>query len=432
MMTAEGMSIAGLRNLGNTCYFNAVLQALASSKRFRQYLAAICPLETLEDDERRLNFTSELHANLEALAPRERYLIAGAVEPRGLNEQLGKCILGFRGGRQQDAEEWFQLIMELCEEEYKKSQPMASLFDLIRDTNSDDDSKSTNPFYGLGGTLLECTICHMRKPMWTDRFLDLKLSLSPTMDARNVFQHLQDSWRHYTSQEQIEGVECTNCTLVKLIHVVKDQLAEYKVGDPMEFVDVPSLWEGGDSRNILRCDVVEWRQNLIDILTKRLITANKVCDLDMDGSGWSEEEQKWFSQNEIDDPRDCRRTYTTFLRYVRLMRCPDVLTFHINRNVFLHDAMVKLDTYLQFELTLSVEDLLLDHDSSGEDHVYDSLIYDAIAVIVHHGNEKGGHYTCYRRLSPGNWVHVSDDRVMHVPTSEVIRAKAYMLFYERR
>ncbi|EQC38899.1 hypothetical protein SDRG_03857 [Saprolegnia diclina VS20] len=429
-MVDDELSVAGLRNLGNTCYFNAVLQALASSKRFVAHLDEICPMddddEATPGDDRCLAFTSVLQHYLHELSPRPRSTIGGAVEPRLLNAQLGKSIQGFRGNRQQDAEEWFQLIMELCEDEYKKTQPKGSLFDLIGRA----PAESHNPFYGLSGTLLECTRCHMRKPMWTDRFLDLKLSLCGSMDGRHVFNHLRESWRHYTSMERIDGVECTNCTLRALLAVVEEQRDALASGDPMEFVDVPSLWEGGDARNVLRADVLEWRQNLLDILGTRLASTNGVCDLDMDGSGWTDDEGLWLDKNGIEDPRACRRTYAPFLRHIRLMRCPDVLAFHINRNVFLQDAMVKLDSYLRFESTLLAQDLLLDDDT--KDHTYDQLVYDAIAVIVHHGNERGGHYTCYRRLAPRRWVHVSDDRVLDVPTSEVARAKAYMLFYERR
>jgi hypothetical protein len=83
------------------------------------------------------------------------------------------------------------------------------------------------------------------------------------------------------------------------------------------------------------------------------------------------------------------------------------------------------------------------------------------AVIVHHGSAEGGHYTVYRRLSPppplppslppspfppqeegglegksawgrrgGVWAHVSDETVRLVTVEEVLKAEAYLLFYQ--
>lgn len=34
-------------------------------------------------------------------------------------------------------------------------------------------------------------------------------------------------------------------------------------------------------------------------------------------------------------------------------------------------------------------------------------------------------------LPPGRWYHISDSRVNEVPEAEVLKAQAYLLFYER-
>lgn len=66
----------------------------------------------------------------------------------------------------------------------------------------------------------------------------------------------------------------------------------------------------------------------------------------------------------------------------------------------------------------------------------------------------GGHYSCYRKLGAGQpfktdtdyekfldrektmdeekgWVHVSDEHIRRVSSTEVVNAQAYMLHYEK-
>ena len=64
--------------------------------------------------------------------------------------------------------------------------------------------------------------------------------------------------------------------------------------------------------------------------------------------------------------------------------------------------------------------------------------YRLVAVIVHHGSPKSGHYTTYRNLrrmsdsySDEQWVCVSDKNVRHAHLREVLDCQASMLFYEK-
>jgi len=89
------------------------------------------------------------------------------------------------------------------------------------------------------------------------------------------------------------------------------------------------------------------------------------------------------------------------------------------------------------------------------------LLYQLVSVIVHHGDQSGGHYTVYRKLlaepfssekqyeqfvkasfdekafpydskdSTKNWVHISDEFSRRVSVDEVLQSQAYMLYYEK-
>lgn len=64
--------------------------------------------------------------------------------------------------------------------------------------------------------------------------------------------------------------------------------------------------------------------------------------------------------------------------------------------------------------------------------------YRLAAVVEHLGGPASGHYVTYRRApgqdtpgEPAQWLRVSDEVVSHVPEESVLRAQAYMLFYNK-
>ena len=64
--------------------------------------------------------------------------------------------------------------------------------------------------------------------------------------------------------------------------------------------------------------------------------------------------------------------------------------------------------------------------------------YRLVAVIVHHGSTRYGHYTTYRsvlrmseRCCDEQWVCVSDEDVRDAHVREVLACQASILFYER-
>ena len=92
-------------------------------------------------------------------------------------------------------------------------------------------------------------------------------------------------------------------------------------------------------------------------------------------------------------------------------RYPSVLCIHLNRLQF----GAKDGRFVSFQRVMSL----------------DNIEYTLMSVIVHHGNDSGGHYTTYKRTIDGIWYHISDKFVNKVKINQVLMSQAYMLFYQK-
>ena len=96
----------GLRNLGNTCFMNAVLQCLA----YTPPLANLCVAKTHSRGCRRTG--SCVYCTLEAHISEVHRSTATAIAPRDLAKSLRQVARSFRLGRQQDAHEYLLCLLD--------------------------------------------------------------------------------------------------------------------------------------------------------------------------------------------------------------------------------------------------------------------------------------------------------------------------------
>uniref|UniRef100_A0A8C5Q4S0 Ubiquitin carboxyl-terminal hydrolase n=1 Tax=Leptobrachium leishanense TaxID=445787 RepID=A0A8C5Q4S0_9ANUR len=92
----------------------------------------------------------------------------------------------------------------------------------------------------------------------------------------------------------------------------------------------------------------------------------------------------------------------------------------------------KIGVHVQFDQMLNMEPYCCRESTAALRA--DCFIYDLSAVVMHHGKGFGsGHYTafCYNPEG-GFWVHCNDSKLRTCTVDEVCKAQAYILFYTQR
>jgi hypothetical protein len=106
----------GLRNLGNTCYMNSVLQALSNSPSFRTYFLEELAKRLEAGDAARLKTSAHLLHLLRVLWSGRRVIFT----PDDLLADVWTSCAGFKGFQQQDAQEFALCFIQRLQQEEKR------------------------------------------------------------------------------------------------------------------------------------------------------------------------------------------------------------------------------------------------------------------------------------------------------------------------
>ncbi|PUZ78033.1 hypothetical protein GQ55_1G421000 [Panicum hallii var. hallii] len=121
--------------------------------------------------------------------------------------------------------------------------------------------------------------------------------------------------------------------------------------------------------------------------------------------------------------QQCKQKVAAKKRFL-IDKAPSVLIIHLKRfSPF--NPLQKIDKKVDFQTSLNLKPFV--SNSEGTD-----LKYSLYGVLVHAGwNTQSGHYYCFVRTSSGLWHNLDDNQVRQVREADVLRQKAYMLFYVR-
>uniref|UniRef100_A0A8C4NWR4 Ubiquitin carboxyl-terminal hydrolase n=1 Tax=Dicentrarchus labrax TaxID=13489 RepID=A0A8C4NWR4_DICLA len=231
------LGATGLRNLGNTCFMNAILQSLSNIEQFSCYFKEL-PAVALRSGKtagRRMYHTRSQGDSSVSLVEEFRKTLCSlwqgsqtAFSPDSLFYAIWKIMPSFRGYQQQDAHEFMRYLLDHLHRELQYSRNGASHpvspQDGVRLSSAEGKccingtaSVVTSIFGGILQNEVNCLICGTESRKF-DPFLDLSLDIpSQFRQKRSKDQDpgptctLRDCLRSFTDLEELDETELYYC-----------------------------------------------------------------------------------------------------------------------------------------------------------------------------------------------------------------------------
>ncbi|CAM9865675.1 unnamed protein product [Bubo scandiacus] len=215
--------LTGLRNLGNTCFMNSILQCLSNTKELRDYCLQNHYLRDLNNNSRmRTALMSEFAKLIQLLwtsSPND------SVSPSEFKTQIQRYAPRFVGYNQQDAQEFLRFLLDGLHSEVNRVlvRPRASTdtLDHLPDDEKSrqmwrryqerEDSRIGDLFVGQLKSSLTCSDCGYCSTAF-DPFWDLSLPI-PKKGYGEVT--LMDCLRLFTKEDVLDGDEKPTCCRCK-------------------------------------------------------------------------------------------------------------------------------------------------------------------------------------------------------------------------
>ncbi|XP_077064688.1 ubiquitin carboxyl-terminal hydrolase 2a isoform X2 [Siphateles boraxobius] len=214
--SAQGL--VGLRNLGNTCFMNSILQCLSNTQSLRDYCLHNSHRRDLNNNSRTNTALMEEFAKL--IQTMWTSSSSEAVSPSEFKTQIQRFAPRFVGYNQQDAQEFLRFLLDGLHNEVNRVtvRPRGHVedFDHLSDEEKGkkmwakylerEDSKIVDLFVGQLKSSLTCSECGYCSTVF-DPFWDLSLPISKGYGEVS----LMDCMRLFTKEDVLDGDEKPTC-----------------------------------------------------------------------------------------------------------------------------------------------------------------------------------------------------------------------------
>ncbi|XP_043974597.1 ubiquitin carboxyl-terminal hydrolase 2a isoform X4 [Gambusia affinis] len=214
--SAQGL--VGLKNLGNTCFMNSILQCLSNTQSLRDYCLHNSHRRDLNNNSRTNTALMEEFAKLIQIMWTSTS--SEAVSPSEFKTQIQRYAPRFVGYNQQDAQEFLRFLLDGLHNEVNRVtvRPRGTVedFDHLPDEEKGkkmwskylerEDSKIVDLFVGQLKSSLTCSHCGFCSTVF-DPFWDLSLPISKGYGEVS----LMDCMRLFTKEDVLDGDEKPTC-----------------------------------------------------------------------------------------------------------------------------------------------------------------------------------------------------------------------------
>uniref|UniRef100_A0A7N8XN99 Ubiquitin carboxyl-terminal hydrolase n=1 Tax=Mastacembelus armatus TaxID=205130 RepID=A0A7N8XN99_9TELE len=467
-LRARGLT--GLKNIGNTCYMNAALQALSNCPPLTQFFLECGGLVRTDKKPALCKSYQKLVSDLWH-KNRPSYVV-----PTNLFQGIKAINPMFRGYSQQDSQEFLRCLMDQLHEELKESLPEP--YDQSNGVN--DDTNEAEMLIPEQDEIQANREWQKEKNMINDLYPDMDKDVDTTTETTPIISSQGAIKVQSRTSVPMEGhIPKTSSSPPKAasgwpsLNPAHKKVATFsppKNKRQKKYRSVISdVFDGTivSSVQCLTCDRVSVTlENFQDISLPipgkedlaKLHSSTHQTSLVKAGScgeayapqGWiafvMEYIKSWFwgpvvtlqdclaaffARDELkgDNMYSCEKCkkLRNGVKFCKMQSLPEILCIHLKR--FRHELMfsTKISTHVSFPLEGLDLQPFLAKDSSAQ-----TTNYDLLSVICHHGTASSGHYIAYCRNDVNNlWYEFDDQSVTEVSESCVQNAEAYVLFYKK-
>uniref|UniRef100_A0A8C2DC40 Ubiquitin carboxyl-terminal hydrolase n=1 Tax=Cyprinus carpio TaxID=7962 RepID=A0A8C2DC40_CYPCA len=430
---AKGLT--GMKNIGNSCYMNAALQALSNCPPLTQFFLDCSGLVRTD---KKPALCKSFQKLISELWHRKR---PSYVVPTSLFHGIKLVNPMFRGYAQQDTQEFLRCLMDQLHEELKE--PLTDCSGAISDVEPDHKVDSRNHVDGdrspSEDEFLSCDSgsgsergdgeraggeeLHSRLSSSPPRSSPLRAG--PTYTFKKA-QMLLSTKKKKQSRFRSVISDIFDGSILSLVQCLTCD----RVSTTVEtFQDLSLPIPGKEDLAKLHSSIHQSAPVKAGVCTEGYATQGWVSYIMESIRSWF-----WGPMVTLEDclaaffaADELKGKLRNGVKYCKVLRLPEILCIHLKR--FRHEIMYsfKINSHVSFPLEgLDLKPFL------AKDSPSQITTYDLLSVICHHGTAGSGHYIAYcQNVINGQWYEFDDQYVTEVHETVVQNAEAYVLFYRK-